>query len=239
MECGNRNPLLGDWKVTRVVQGDYKSCRRKQYLGSEIGRCISIMPDSISDSRTLEEAKQDNKVIYDFSYEKYDISEWDLTNEEKEREFQVKYWWSPIDIGFRADKMYEYRFYAKEESPYSFFIGQDFDVLWFEQEGKEYLIQWFPGGCYILERVKCQKTTKIWGEWLIDYIVSEKEGVIRPNLDYIEEYGQVYTFMPRRVGINKQEFQASYTSHKVNRINFEKENHIREGLWYLLKRIPE
>ena len=59
MESGNRNPLLGDWKVTRVVQGDYKSCRRKQYLGSEIGRCISITSDSISDSRTLEEAKQD------------------------------------------------------------------------------------------------------------------------------------------------------------------------------------
>lgn len=237
MECGNRNPLLGDWKVTRVVQGDYKSCRRKQYLGSEIGRCISITSDSISDSRTLDEAKQDPQVIYDFSYEKYDILEWDLTNEEKEHEFRVKYWWAPIDLGFSVDKMYEYRFYAKEESKRDIFYITDFEVLWFEQEGKEYLIQWFPGGYYILERVKCQKTTKIWGEWLIDYMVSEKEGVIRPNLDYIEEYGQVYTFMSRRVGINEQEFQASYTSHKVNRINFEKENHIREGLGVKNKKI--
>ena len=237
MEAGNRNPLLGDWKVTRIVTYQWRGRYGEQYLGSEIGRCISITPDSISDSRTLEEAEQDNQVIYDFSYEKYDISEWDLTNEEKEHEFQVKYWWQPIDIGFRADKMYEYRFYAKEESPYSFFIGQDFDVLWFEQEGKEYLVESFPLGYYILERAKCQKTTKIWGEWLIDYMVSEKEGVIRPNLDYIEEYGQIYAFMSRRVGINEQKFQASYTSHKVNRINFEQENHIREGLGVKNKKI--
>lgn len=163
MECGNRNPLLGVWKVTRVVQEDYKSHHKEQYLGSEIGRCISITSDSISDSRTLEEAEQDDQGVYDFSYEKYDISEWDLTNEEKEHEFRVKYWWAPIDLGFSIDKMYEYRFYAKEESPYNFYIGQYFDVLWFEQEGKEYLIQWFPVGYYILEREKSQKTTKIWG----------------------------------------------------------------------------
>lgn len=75
------------------------------------------------------------------------------------------------------------------------------------------------------------------GEWLIDYMVSEKEGVIRPNLDYIENYGQIYAFMPRRVGINEQEFPASYTSHKVNRINFEQENHIREGLGVKNKKI--
>ena len=75
---------MGDWKVTRIVTYQWKGRYGDQYLGSEIGRCISITPDSISDSRTLEEAKQDNKAIYDFSYEKYDISEGDLTNEEKE-----------------------------------------------------------------------------------------------------------------------------------------------------------
>ena len=29
---------------------------------------------------------------------------------------------------------------------------------------------------------------------MIDYLVSEKEGIVRPNLNFLEEYGKIYTF---------------------------------------------
>lgn len=51
------DPVYGDWKVTRIVTYEPMWRYGQQYLGSELGRTISITPDSISDSRLLEEAK--------------------------------------------------------------------------------------------------------------------------------------------------------------------------------------
>lgn len=51
------DPVYGDWKVTRIVTYEPMWRYGQQYLGSELGRTISITPDSISDSKLLEEAK--------------------------------------------------------------------------------------------------------------------------------------------------------------------------------------
>lgn len=100
----------------------------------------------------------------------------------------------------------------------------------FEQNHTYYLLANFPLGYYILEREKTQKSKDISGEWMIDYLVSEKEGIVRPNLDFLEEYGKIYTFETGKTAENEKEFQASYVTHRENRVEYEQENHIPDGL---------
>ena len=95
--------------------------------------------------------------------------------------------------GFSINEIYEYTFYAKATPPDSYIMDK-FDILMFEQNHTYYLLANFPLGYYILEREKTQKSKDISGEWMIDYLVSEKEGIVRPNLNFLEEYGKIYTF---------------------------------------------
>ncbi len=223
------DPIYGDWKVTRIVTYEPLSCYGHQYLGSELGRTISITPDSISDSKLLEEAKSFGQVIYEFEYDDYDRYKWDLTGGEEDRWFRTRYWLNPWVTGFLIEEIYEYRFYAKV-TPLDSYIMDEFDILMFEQNDTYYLLADFPLGYYVLEREKTQNSKDISGEWMIDYLVSEKEGIVRPNLDFLEEYGKIYTFEAGKTAENGKEFQASYVTHRANRVKYEQENHISDGL---------
>lgn len=223
------DPIYGDWKVTRIVTYEPLSCYGHQYLGSELGRTISITPDSISDSRLLEEAKSLGQVIYEFEYDDYDRYKWDLSDREEVRRFQLKHQLIIWMTGFSINEIYEYTFYAKATPPDSYIMDK-FDILMFEQNHTYYLLANFPLGYYILEREKTQKSKDISGEWMIDYLVSEKEGIVRPNLDFLEEYGKIYTFETGKTAENGKKFQASYVTHRENRVEYEQENHIPDGL---------
>lgn len=223
------DPIYGDWKVTRIVTYEPMWRYGQQYLGSELGRTISITPDSISDSRLLEEAKSLGQVIYEFEYDDYDRYKWNLADREEVRSFQLRHHLIIWDTGFSTEEIYEYTFYAKVTPPDSY-IMDEFDILMFEQNDTYYLLADFPLGYYVLEREKTQKSKDISGEWMIDYLVSEKEGIVRPNLDFMEEYGKIYTFEAGKTAENGKEFQASYVTHRANRVEYEQENHIPDGL---------
>lgn len=218
----------GEWKVVRLV-GAYDGTKGDLPYGSNIGRSFCITEEKIIDSTDLQEAILEDEEQRCFSMDILQREEtvFDVVKSEDIAQFQIQEGIIVDNVGLKGDVISKYTFSAKENNDYH--IGTEFSVFTYNDKNK--MLVDLPMGYYLLERFKeQQKVKEPYGRWMVNYRISK--GNSKENgIKFMDYYGQCFDITKDLFGrCNTSLSQVKWEVKEVNRIDFEKQNGIQEGL---------
>ena len=220
------NDVCGQWKVTRLIyksKGSYGNIP----LGNEIGRSFTISKNQIIDSRS--------EIGRSFT-----ISESQVIDSRAE-EMSLKR--AGASAGIPDGKIQEFIFYSdtsEQETP------KEFSVFTYDYQDKSKLVVWLHGDYYLLERfVNTAKIDDLYGKWYVESMVSRGGGE-QEGIQFYKIYGKCYELAKNslKIGMDERIQDIDWRIQKTDRLIFEEENRILEGLgvldeeievWYALK----
>ena len=145
--------------------------------------------------------------------------------------------------GLPDGKIQEFIFYSdtsEQETP------KEFSVFTYDYQDKSKLVVWLHGDYYLLERfVNTAKIDDLYGKWYVESMVSRGDGE-QEGIQFYKIYGKCYELAKNslKIGMDERIQDIDWQIQKTDRLIFEEENRILEGLgvldeeievWYALK----
>lgn len=225
------NDIYGQWKASRLIyrtQGSYGCV----LTGNEIGRSFTISENQIIDSRSEEMCTLIGQYSLNMvctSIEEKEYADHAAFREEGKVSLKAE----GRSAGIPDGKIKEFTFFETTAG------GYEFSVFTYDYRDKDKLVLELQGDYYLLERFKrTQKIDNPYGKWYVESMVSRGRGE-QEGIQFFKEYGKCYELEENllRIGAGERIQDINWHIKKTDRLSFERENGIVEGLGILDKEI--
>lgn len=134
--------------------------------------------------------------------------------------------------GIPDDKIQEFIFYSDTSEQET---SEEFSVFTYDYQDKNKLLVWLHGDYYLLERfVSTAKIDDLYGKWYVESMVSRGNGE-QEGIQFYKIYGKCYELAKNslKIGMDEGIQDIDWQIQKTDRLLFEEENRIVEGLGVL------
>lgn len=134
--------------------------------------------------------------------------------------------------GIPDGKIQEFIFYSDTSEQEN---SEEFSVFTYDYQDKNKLVVWLHGDYYLLERfVSTAKIDDLYGKWYVESMVSRGDGE-QEGIQFYKIYGKCYELAKNslKIGMDERIQDIDWHIQKTDRMIFEEENRILEGLGVL------
>ena len=134
--------------------------------------------------------------------------------------------------GIPDGKIQEFIFYSDTSEQET---SEEFSVFTYDYQDKNKLVVWLHGDYYLLERFESTaKIDDLYGKWCVESMVSRGDGE-QEGIQFYKIYGKCYELAKNslKIGMDEGIQDIDWHIQKTDRLLFEEENRILEGLGVL------
>ncbi len=215
--------IYGKWKNVRLVEVNGHSYGWLP-LGNEIGRTLTITETQVIDSKDIRQAEEELTTTFDM-----EIASLEMTIPEDWVEIQLGHNIILDYAGVSGEKIYQYDMEGPCEQ-YEWFNGMT--AYSYDESDPNKIMVYVHDGMYLFERYAEQRNGSTpYGKWYVERLTSRGEGEAY-GIDFFQKYGKCYEITKTGIREGRAEGGTDYTweCSRVDREQFEAENHIVEGL---------